>query len=81
MRCPKEPPAQNRRGEWGTGREKRAPESVSVIKYVRAFLISSLRAQLVNHFTGPLVQLVEVLSLVDAHASSRITSDTVKAGV
>lgn len=56
-------------------------EAGSVIKYVRAFLIRSLRAQFVDDFAGPLVQLVEMLSLGDAHAASRVTPDTVEAGV
>lgn len=54
---------------------------ISVIKYVRAFLISSLCAQFVDDFTGPLVQLVEMLALGDAHTSSRIAPDTVQARV
>lgn len=54
---------------------------ISVIKYVRAFLISSLGAQFVDDFTGPLVQLVEMLALGYAHAASRVTPDTVQARV
>lgn len=62
--------------------EKRGGSQIPVIKYVRAFLISSpFSAQLVNDFTGPLVQLVEMLSLDDAHAAPRVTPYTMQARV
>lgn len=54
---------------------------ISVIKYVRAFLISSLGAQFVDDFAGPLVQLVEMLALGNAHAASGVAPDTVQARV
>lgn len=43
--------------------------------YVRAFLIRSFRAEILYHFVGAKIELVKMLPLVLAHATSCVTSD------
>lgn len=51
------------------------------IKYVRAFLVGSIQAQLLDHLGGALVQFVEVRPLLHVHAASRVAADAAQAGM
>lgn len=51
------------------------------IKYVRAFLIGSVDAQLLDDLRRALVQLVEVRPLVHVHAAPRVAPDAAQASV
>lgn len=51
------------------------------IKYVRAFLVGSFLAQLLDHLGGALVQFVEVRPLIHVHAAPGVAADAPQSGV